>query len=96
MQLRYLPNVSSLKIDARKCNGCDICMTVCPHKVLELRAKKAVVRDLDACMECGACSLNCPTGAIEVQAGVGCAYAIIRGMISGSAPECGCGTESCD
>ena len=30
-------------------------------------------------MECGACALNCPQEAIEVNAGVGCAAAIIIG-----------------
>jgi hypothetical protein len=41
-------------------------------------------------MECGACTNNCEFGAIEVKAGVGCAAAVIRGMISGGEPECGC------
>ena len=95
MQMRYLHNVASLRIDERKCIGCDVCMTVCPHNVIELRAKKAVIRDLDSCMECGACKLNCPVGAIEVEAGVGCAHAILRGMVAGSAPQCGSEPEAC-
>ena len=92
--MRYLHNVASLRIDAAKCIGCDICMSVCPHNVIELRARKAVIRDLDACMECGACKENCPVGAVEVQQGVGCAHAILRGMITGSEPRCGCGNDS--
>jgi len=30
----------------------------------------------DTCMECGACARNCPTEAITVRAGVGCATAV--------------------
>ena len=90
MPMKYLRDVASWRIDAGKCIGCDICMSVCPHNVFELRASTAVIRDLDACMECGACRENCPVGAVEVQAGVGCANAIIRGMITGKVPQCGC------
>ena len=30
------------------------------------------IENRDACMECGACAMNCPTEALTVQAGVGC------------------------
>jgi ferredoxin len=36
-----------------------------------------------ACMECGACQLNCVTGAIKVDSGVGCAAAMIRAALTG-------------
>ncbi|MFH1368966.1 MAG: 4Fe-4S binding protein [Elusimicrobiota bacterium] len=56
--------------------------------------KKAVMTDKDLCMECGACKRNCPSGAIKVQAGVGCAAAVINAYTSkkgkGSAAPC-CG-----
>ena len=51
---------------------------------------RAVVTDRDLCMECGACALNCEFGAIAVNTGVGCAAALINGMITGGAPSCGC------
>ena len=31
MKMTYLKNVASLKIDAGKCIGCDVCMSVCPE-----------------------------------------------------------------
>jgi ferredoxin len=40
--------------------------------------KRARVVDKDACMECGACALNCPVTAISVDAGVGCASGMIN------------------
>jgi ferredoxin len=52
--------------------------------------KRAVIADLGACMECGACALNCSAGAITLKPGVGCAEAIIRGWLTGTEPSCGC------
>ncbi|MFQ6038100.1 MAG: 4Fe-4S binding protein, partial [Candidatus Aminicenantales bacterium] len=44
-------------------------------------------------MECGACARNCPSGAISVRAGVGCAYALLMSELRRGeklrAPECG-------
>ena len=53
---------------------------------------RAAVTDRDLCMECGACAKNCDFGAITVDAGVGCAAAIINSMITGGEPTCGCST----
>lgn len=69
--LRYLEDVSTLKINEDLCIGCSLCTQVCPHEVFELRNAKADIVDLDACMECGACVHNCPSNAIEVNPGVG-------------------------
>jgi NAD-dependent dihydropyrimidine dehydrogenase PreA subunit len=74
---RYLRNVSTLKLDADRCVGCGMCLSVCPQQVWRLQDRKAVIVDLDGCMECGACALNCAEGAITVRKGVGCANAII-------------------
>jgi hypothetical protein len=42
-------------------------------------------------MECGACARNCSCRAISVKAGVGCAAAIIGGMLRGTKGTCECG-----
>jgi NAD-dependent dihydropyrimidine dehydrogenase PreA subunit len=57
--------------------------------------RKARIDDRGLCMECGACAMNCPAGAIAVKSGVGCAAAIIIGKLRGTAPDCGgcCGAE---
>jgi ferredoxin len=88
---RYLENVVTLELDREKCIGCGLCPVVCPHGVLELREGKADVVDRDACIECGACAANCPTEALSVQAGVGCASAIIHSWLTGQEPNCDCG-----
>ena len=90
MKHRYLRNVSTLELNVEKCVGCKRCLDVCPHRVIESCCKKVKISDKDACMECGACALNCPVGAITVKPGVGCAIAIIRGMLTGTEPDCDC------
>ncbi len=100
--LRYLDGVTTLALDVEKCTGCRMCLDVCPHSVFELNAeKRAQIRDLDACMECGACAKNCAWGAITLDPGVGCAQAIIHAWIHGGEPTCDCkggsqgSTDSC-
>jgi len=87
---RYLKNVVSLSFDREKCTGCGKCTEVCPHSVFEVLNRKAEIVKRDLCMECGACALNCPAEAIKVNAGVGCAAAIIWGWFNGKEPTCGC------
>lgn len=88
---RYLENAITLQLDAEKCNGCRGCVSVCPHGVFAIgEDKRAYLADRGACMECGACALNCQTGAITLEPGVGCAAAIIRGWVTGTEPSCGC------
>jgi len=98
MKHRYLKNVVTLKLDAEKCRGCGMCVDVCPHGVFMMEQDKAVITDRDLCMECGACEKNCPFTAIEVKTGVGCAAAVINGMLRGTEPSCDCsegGTSCC-
>ena len=93
-ELRYFRDVVTLELDQGKCNGCGMCVEVCPHEVYVIEGRKAVIVDRDACMECGACAMNCPVEAIQVDAGVGCAAAVITGAIRGTEPTCGCGEDN--
>ena len=88
--LRYLKNVSTLKLNDDKCTGCRMCTIVCPHHVFKMNGKKAKIVDRDACMECGACAMNCSTEAISVQAGVGCATAVINSKLKKNISDCDC------
>jgi len=90
MQHNYIRNVVTLELDQEKCTGCGLCTIVCPHAVLAISDKKAQIIQRDACMECGACSTNCPFAAISVQAGVGCAAAILRGKMVDGKLVCDC------
>ena len=62
-----------IDVDPEMCKGCHICISICPHGVL----KKAdvvdnrgfflpVVADLDACVVCRLCEMECPDFAISV------------------------------
>lgn len=88
--LVYLTDVVTLELDKEKCNGCGMCMIVCPHAVFEIENRKALIRNKNLCMECGACEKNCPEEAIHVRSGVGCAAGIINGLLRGTEPTCDC------
>jgi ferredoxin len=89
---RYVEGVATLSLDESLCTGCGTCVDVCPHAVLSLGRVPVRIVDRDACMECGACVVNCVAGALTVEAGVGCASAILKGWITRSEPSCGCET----
>ncbi len=88
--MKYLKNVATLEYFPEKCTGCGLCFEVCPREVFEMQAEKARILNKDRCIECGACANNCPHEALKVNAGVGCAAAIIQGLIKGTEPDCSC------
>lgn len=69
--------LNTLEYDQALCNQCGMCSIVCPHRVFARGDGAARLMDPDACMECGACALNCEPGAIKVDSDVGCASAMI-------------------
>ena len=92
-ELIYLEDVVTLELDHEKCVGCGMCLDVCPHAVFELDGGKALIENRDACMECGACARNCPVEALSVQAGVGCAAAVINTALGRTGSTCCCVAE---
>lgn len=86
----YLEN--SLELDQELCNGCLMCLMVCPHQVFSAGNRKVRIADGPACMECGACMMNCAPGAVRVRSGVGCATAMFMASLKGrKMDQCSCG-----
>ncbi len=74
---------NTLEFNQALCNGCGMCVNVCPHAVFALDHRTVQIVNAAACMECGACQLNCPLNAIRVASGVGCAGAMMRAALTG-------------
>ncbi len=91
--MQYILNGHSLVLDSERCSGCGRCEEVCPHAVFAITNRKVTIAHRENCMECGACKMNCPAQAIEVEAGVGCAAAIISSMRrkNNGCVSCDCG-----
>jgi NAD-dependent dihydropyrimidine dehydrogenase PreA subunit len=88
----YLEN--TLRYYPERCINCNRCTQVCPHAVFAEGPDRVELARPTACMECGACANNCPVQAIEVQSGVGCAWAMISAALRGKdmdSCECSCG-----
>jgi NAD-dependent dihydropyrimidine dehydrogenase PreA subunit len=82
--------VNTLRYNPDLCSNCKMCVAVCPHEVFALNGRAVQLARPEACMECGACQFNCPTGAITVDSGVGCATAMIYAALTGK-KEATCG-----
>lgn len=93
MKGKYINDVVTLKLDDLLCTTCGECIKVCPREVFNIINRKLVISNIDFCIECGACALNCPEEALSVNSGVGCAEAIINGLIYGTEPVCGCSDD---
>jgi NAD-dependent dihydropyrimidine dehydrogenase PreA subunit len=49
-----------------RCNGCNICVEVCPTLVLDTTDDVPVIAHIDACQTCYMCEVYCPADAIYV------------------------------
>ncbi len=58
-ELRYIDDAVTLQLDPTRCNGCGLCVAVCPRGVFAIADGRATLVDRGACIECGACALNC-------------------------------------
>ena len=51
--------------DVQKCQGCQLCVSVCQRGGLRSAGESIEVVRVDDCDGCGQCELVCPTGAIS-------------------------------
>lgn len=66
--------MEKLKIDQRRCKGCNLCVSACPKKILELDKNSlnskgyhpVFVTDLDKCIRCAFCATICPDSVFEL------------------------------
>ena len=65
--------MATVTIDARRCKGCELCIAVCPRKLLVRSAQiggrgvhQVEVTDAHRCSGCLQCTLVCPDAAITV------------------------------
>lgn len=63
-----------IEVKPAMCTGCEICVKVCPHDVLQMIAAPAkvegalaAVKEIEKCTKCMLCELNCPHFAIFVE-----------------------------
>lgn len=57
-------NVRPPEVIRTKCNGCRLCIEVCPSFVFEIDEGKASVARGDWCIDCGHCVAVCPVDAV--------------------------------
>ncbi|HHT9125858.1 MAG TPA: FAD-dependent oxidoreductase [Candidatus Brocadiia bacterium] len=56
-----------LFIDEGKCNGCSLCVKVCPTATFQMKNGKSVVVNPRDCIECRTCIEECPVNCIEIK-----------------------------
>jgi NAD-dependent dihydropyrimidine dehydrogenase PreA subunit len=86
--MKFAGPLNTLVYKPDLCTGCEMCTTVCPHGVFGMNGRKAEIVRYEACMECGACQMNCPFDAITVDSGVGCAFALMKAALTGKKESC--------
>jgi len=63
-----------ITIDGELCKSCNLCIGVCPNKIIEISKDQfnkrghhpALVTDTDKCTGCALCAVVCPDVAITV------------------------------
>lgn len=64
-----------LTFEYAKCKGCELCVYVCPVKILELNMESVNIKgynpvrciNIEKCIACGSCAIMCPDSVIKVE-----------------------------
>jgi NAD-dependent dihydropyrimidine dehydrogenase PreA subunit len=57
----------SVEIDREKCDGCGICVEMCPLDALRLDEEDKAYVKYNECWYCGCCELECPRKAVKLR-----------------------------
>ncbi len=57
----------SVEIDRDKCDGCGVCVEICPMDVLRLDEDGKAYVKYEECWYCGSCMLECPKKAVTLR-----------------------------
>jgi adenylylsulfate reductase subunit B len=60
------------KFNRQACTGCGMCVEICPGDVLRMADGKPELAYPEECWHCGACMLDCPSGAIDYHVSLPC------------------------
>lgn len=60
------PEVEVPIIDQGLCNGCGLCVQICPDRILVMASTNKAEVEGDHCMQCGHCYAVCPEEAVAV------------------------------
>lgn len=58
--------MAEIKIDNDECDGCGTCRDSCPVDVFQIVDGKSVVANVDECLFCRACEVQCSKGCIQI------------------------------
>ena len=57
---------TTASIDAERCSGCRVCVSICPYKAIAFDAERKTAEvNAVLCQGCGTCVAACPIGAIK-------------------------------